>query len=341
MLSVTTPPIPAMNLTTQYLGLTLKNPFVVGASPFCDNLTLCRDLEEAGVSALVMHSFFEEQIDAEARALVHHLESPADSNPESTSFFPQYEEYHLGPSQYLRQITRLKKLLSIPVIASLNGRHLGNWVGYAQQMEDAGAAAIELNLYQLPTDPTVPGDEVEANMLEIVRTVTASVKIPVAVKLSPYHAAMANFASRLVENGAAGLVLFNRFYQPDFNIRDLEVVPQLKLSDSSELLLRLRWLSILSPDTPASLACSGGVHTAEDAIKALLAGAHTIQLVSGLLRQGPAMITVLLEGLKAWMNELEYRNLQQVRGAMNLKRCPDRSAHERANYIRILQSWKV
>jgi dihydroorotate dehydrogenase (fumarate) len=208
-------------------------------------------------------------------------------------------------------------------------------------MEDAGAAAIELNLYQLPTNPEVPGDEIEAGMLEIVRTVTASVKIPVAVKLSPYHGAMANFCARLVENGAAGLVLFNRFYQPDFNINELEVVPQLKLSDSSELLLRLRWLSILSPDSPASLACSGGVHTAEDAIKALLAGAHAIQLVSVLLRHGPDVVPVLLDGLRAWMNEMEYRNLQQVRGAMNLCRCPDPAAHERANYIRILQSWRV
>lgn len=333
--------MPDVNLTTTYLGLTLKNPLVVGASPFCDNLTLCRELEEAGVSALVMHSFFEEQIDAEARALVHNTEAFNDSVAEATSYFPRYEDYHLGPQQYLRRLTRLKKLLSIPVIASLNGRHLGSWIGMAQQMEDAGAAAIELNLYQVPTDPTRPADEVEGTMLQMVRAVTAAVKIPVAVKLSPYHTSLPNLVAQIVENGAKGVTLFNRFYQPDFDVNELDVVPHLRLSDPSELLVRLRWLAILSPNVDTSLACSGGVHTAEDVIKALLAGADVVQLVSALLRHGPPIVPVLLDGLVAWMREKEYGNLSQLRGALNLRRCPDPAAHERANYIRILQSWRV
>lgn len=330
-----------MNLHTTYLGLSLKNPFVVGASPFCDNLTVCRALQDAGASALVMHSFFEEQIDAEARALVHHLESPADSYAEATSYFPNYEDYQLGPDQYLRRLRSLRKLLEIPIIASLNGRHLGNWVGYAQQMEDAGASAIELNLYQVPTDPTRAADDIESDMLRIIRTVAASVKIPVAVKLSPFHTALAHFAARVADSGAAGLVLFNRFYQPDFDIEELEVVPHLRLSDSNELLLRLRWLSILSPGQAGSLACSGGVHTAPDAIKALLAGADTVQLVSVLLKHGPGAITLLIHGLETWMKEMGYESLEKMRGAMNLRRCPDPAAHERANYLKILQSWRV
>ena len=330
-----------MKLTTTYLGLKLKNPLVVGASPFCDNLTACRELEAAGVSAIVMHSLFEEQLDAESRAFVANTEGVGESYAEATSYFPRYEDYHLGPIQYIRRLARLRSLVSIPIIASLNGRNLGTWVSYAQQMEDAGASAIELNMYQLATSPVVAGDQVEADMLRIVRAVVSSVKIPVAVKLSPYHTALAQFARTLDHAGVAGLILFNRFYQPDFDIDDLEVVPLLKLSDSSELLLRLRWLSILSPQFEGSLACSGGVHRSEDVIKAILAGAHSVQLVSVLLKQGPGYVATLLEGLHAWMVEHDYDSIDAFRGAMNLSRCPDAAAHERANYIRILQSWKV
>ena len=329
------------NLTTRYLGLELRNPFIVGASPFSDNLTSCAALEEAGASAIVLRSLFAEQFELEQRALVHHTETPGESFSEAASYFPRYEEYQLGPEQYLRRIKSLKKLLRIPVIASLNGRELGSWVGCAQQFEDSGADAIELNLYQLATSPELDADQVEVEMLHIVRTVVSSVKIPVAVKLSPFHTTMTNFALALEQSGAAGLVLFNRFYQPDFNIEDLEVVPHLKLSDSSELLLRLRWLSIISPHAKSSLACSGGVHTAEDSIKAILAGAHGVQVVSALLKHGPAFLTVLLNGLRSWMSERGYVSVEEFRGAMNLKRCPDPAAHERANYIRILQSWRV
>jgi dihydroorotate dehydrogenase (fumarate) len=330
-----------MNLTTEYLGLKLRNPVIVGASPFADNANTTAQLQDAGAAAIVMRSLFEEQIDAEQRALTYHLETPAESYAEATSYFPAYDEYQMAPELYLKQIESLKRQLSIPVIASLNGCRPGGWTDYAVKFEAAGADAIELNLYQLVTDPDVPGDEVEADMLETVRSVTSSVRIPVAVKISAFHTAPANFSLLLQEAGARGIVIFNRFYQPDFDIEELEVLPQLKLSDSSELLMRLRWLAIISPHVRASLSASGGVHTSEDLIKAILAGAHSVQLVSLLLRQGPRMITLLLEGLQQWMKDHGYEGIEEFRGAMNLRRCPDPAAHERANYQRILQSWKV
>ena len=330
-----------MNLTTPYLGLTLRNPLVVGASPFCDNTQIARQLEDSGAAAVVMRSLFEEQIDAEQRALNHLIETPAESNAEGTSYFPSFAEYQLAPDHYLRQLAHLKKALSIPVIASLNGCRPGGWTDYARRFESTGADAIELNLYQLITDPTLAGDDVEADMLNTVREVAGSVKIPVSVKLSPFHTSPAQFAVALEAAGAAGVVLFNRFYQPDFNLEDLEVNPQLRLSDPSELLLRLRWLAIISPHLRGSLAATGGVHASTDVVKALLAGAHTVQLVSVLLRNGPRILTAILAGLRTWLGEHGYDDLEQLRGAMNLSRCPDASAFERANYIRILQSWRV
>jgi dihydroorotate dehydrogenase (fumarate) len=330
-----------MNLQTTYLGLTLRNPIVVGASPFCDDIDAAMRMEEAGAAALVMHSLFEEQIDLEEAALTYHLETPADSHYEATSYFPRYDEYSLTPIGYLRTLERLKSSLTIPVIASLNGRRPGGWVDYARSLESAGADALELNTYQLATDPAFSGEDIESDIVEILRTVVASVRIPVSVKLSPFHASLAHFAKLLDDNGAAGLVLFNRFYQPDFDIDELEVIPRLKLSYSSELLLRLRWLSILSPRLNGSLACSGGVHTPDDLIKSLLGGAHAVQLVSVLLENGPRAIPVMLDGLRDWMTEHGHADLSTMRGALNLKRCPDPAAHERANYIKILQSWKI
>jgi dihydroorotate dehydrogenase (fumarate) len=330
-----------MNLTTTYLGLKLENPLVVGASPFCDNTAAARQLQDAGAAAIVMRSLFEEQIDAEQRALLHHVETTAESTAEATSYFPEYSEYQLTPDHYLRQIEHLKASLTIPVIASLNGCRPGGWTDYAQRFAAAGADAIELNLYQLVTDPTIAGDQIEADMLETVASVVRSVKIPVSVKLSPFHTSPANFVSDLEALGAKGIVVFNRFYQPDFNLDELEVEPHLRLSDSSELLLRLRWLAILSPTMRGSLSVSGGVHTTEDIVKALLAGAHSVQMVSVLLKNGPRILTSLVGGLKSWMAERGYENLEQLRGALNHGRCPDPSAFERANYIKILQSWRV
>lgn len=330
-----------MNLETNYLGLTLRNPIVVGASPFCDDLDQARRLEEAGAAALVMHSLFEEQIEQEQEALLHLLETPAESTYEATSYFPHFDDYQLSPTAYLRTLERLKSTLTIPIITSLNGRRPGGWIDHARRLEAAGADALELNTYQLATDPAFSGNDIESDILEIVRNVTATVKIPVSVKLSPYHASLSHFAAELEEQGADGLVLFNRFYQPDFDIEELDVIPRLRLSHSSELLLRLRWLSILSPQVKGSLACGGGVHTAEDVIKSILGGAHVVQVVSVLLENGPRAIPAMLEGLRSWMTDNEHLDLSKVRGALNLKRCPDPAAHERANYIKILQTWKI
>jgi dihydroorotate dehydrogenase (fumarate) len=330
-----------MNLTTRYLGLELKNPLVVGASPFGDNVYVAQELQDAGASAIIMRSLFEEQVDAEQQSLVHHLETTANSNPEGTSYFPHFDEYQLAPDQYLHQLAQLKSTLTIPVIASLNGCRPGGWINYARRLESAGADAIELNLYQLVTDPALAADDVEADMLQTVRNAVEAVRIPLAVKLSSFHTAPVHFAKALESTGVAGLVVFNRFYQPDFNIEELEVQPQLRLSDSSELLLRLRWLAILSPHLRCSLAASGGVHQAEDVVKALLAGADVVQVVSALLKHGPKLLTILLAGLRHWMDEHGYTSLTEVRGAMNLRRCPNPAAFERANYQRILQSWRI
>jgi dihydroorotate dehydrogenase (fumarate) len=330
-----------MNFSTNYLGLKLRNPLIVGASPFCDNLGAAVQLQDAGAAAIVMRSLFEEQIDMEQRALTHHIESSADSYSEAASFFPNYEEYLLTPDHYLQQIEKLKAALTIPVIASLNGVKPGGWTDYAQRFESAGADAIELNLYHLVTDPHLGAEDVEADLLATVKAVTSTVKIPVAVKISAFHTAPAGFALALEQAGAKGVVLFNRFYQPDLDIDELEVQPQLKLSDSSELLMRLRWLAIMSPHLKASLASTGGAHTSGDVIKAILAGAHAVQMVSVLLKHGPRFLSTILQGLRIWMDEHGYESVDQFRGAMNMKRCPDASAFERANYQRILQSWKI
>ncbi len=330
-----------MNLSTQYLGLKLESPLVIGASPFCDGVEAACQLQDAGAAAVVMRSLFEEQIATEIRALAHHVESPAESNAEATSYFPNFSEYQLAPDQYLRQIEALRRALSIPVIASLNGAQLGGWIDYARRFESAGADAIELNLYQLVSNANISAGEVESDMLEIVHLVSGSVRIPVSVKLSAFHTSPANFVKALENAGAAGVVLFNRFYQPDLDLDELEVLPQLRLSDSSELLLRLRWLAIISPQVRFSLGASGGVHGAQDALKALAAGAHAVQVVSVLLQNGPRFLSVILDGMRSWMTEHGYSGIDEIRGAMNLRHCPDPSAFERANYIRILQAWRV
>lgn len=329
-----------MKLATTYLGLQLRSPFVIGASPFSENTTVARQLQDSGAGAIVMRSLFEEQIDAEAFALMHNTETAAESNAEATSYFPKFAEYQLSPDKYLRQIEELKGALTMPVIASLNGVRPGGWTDYARRFEAAGADAIEINLYELVTQP-IAGDEVEAEMVETVRQVVGAVRIPVAVKLSPFYTSIVHFVSLLEQAGASGVVLFNRFYQPDFNIEELAATPQLALSDRSELLLRLRWLAILSPRVRCSLSATGGVHTTSDVVKAVLAGADTVQLVSVLLRHGPRFLTTLLNGLREWLDEHDYDSIGQLRGVMSHRRCPDPAAFERANYIRILQSWRV
>jgi dihydroorotate dehydrogenase (fumarate) len=329
-----------MNLETTYLGLRLKNPLIVGASPFCDDVYVAHKLQESGASAIVMRSLFEEQISRGETEIVN--SEPAEERlSDPGTYFPSSAEYQQSPEQYLYQIEKLRAILTIPVIASLNGCRPGPWTDFATRCESAGASAIELNLYQLPADPTLAADDIESEMLETVFKMADAVKIPLAVKLSPFHTSPAHFVTKLEQAGAKGVVLFNRFYQPDFDVEELAVLPQLKLSDPSELLLRLRWLAILSPVVRGSIAVSGGVHSAEGIVKTLLAGANGVQLVSALLRHGPHLLSVLLEGLRRWMTAHGYKDIEEFRGTLNLRRCANPAAYERANYQRILQTWRV
>ena len=328
-----------MDLSTTYLGFRLPHPFLPGASPLVDDLDTVRRLEDAGAAALVMHSLFEEQIAREQVAVARYLDAPSDSFAEALTYLPNPESFALGPEEYLEQIHKLKAAVSIPVIASLNGSTDGGWLGYSRLMEHAGADALELNVYALATDFDVSSEMIERRTLHMLESIKDSIAIPVAVKLSPFYTSLPHFARRLAERGADGLVLFNRFYQPDIDVETLEVAPTLRLSDSAELLLRLRWLAILSGRLDTSLAVTGGVHTSLDAVKAIMAGADAIQLVSTLLRHGPEQLAALRRDLALWLEEHEYDSLEQMKGSMNLQRCPNPAAHERANYMTILQSW--
>ncbi len=329
-----------MDLTTTYLGLSLKNPIVCGACPLGANVDSIRELEDAGVAAVVLPSLFEEEIQ---RALAVHLamEATGDGFAETTGFFPEAAGYRVGPDDYLELVHKAKAAVTIPVVASLNGASPGGWTGYATKIAEAGADAIELNVFYLASDAAERGAAGGPRTLDIVKAVRAAVKIPVAVKLSPYYSSVANLARQLEAAGADGVVLFNRFYQADIDIEGLEVVPNLRLSSEYELLLRLRWLAILSGQVGLSLSATGGAHTARDVIKAVMAGAHTVQLVSALLIHGPAHVTKTLEAIEFWMREHEYESTRQMLGSMNLTRTPNPAAFARANYAKILDSWEA
>jgi dihydroorotate dehydrogenase (fumarate) len=329
-----------MDLSTTYLGFKLPHPLICGATPQVDDLDTVKRLVDAGCAAIVMHSLFEEQITREQVGTMLDMELHAESFAEALSYFPRPEEFRLGPEQYLEQIRKIKAAVKVPVIASLNGTSPAGWLGYAKQMEQAGADALELNVYYLATHSWETSEGVEKRTLDALRIVKGAVKIPVSVKLSPFFSSMAHIAKQLEEGGADGLVLFNRFYQPDINVEDLEVVSSLELSTSAELLLRLRWLAILYGHRKTSLACSGGVHTPIDAVKAIMAGADAVQLVSALLKHGPEYLTKVLYGMERWMEEHEYESLQQMRGSMSLQNCPNPQAFERANYMRLLAGWR-
>lgn len=329
----------APDLSTTYLGLSLAHPFVPGASPLVDSLDTVRRLEDAGAPAIVMHSLFEEQIEMDARGVDQLMLAHEESFAEATTYFPRADEFALSPDRYLEQIARIKAAVDVPVIASLNGVSLGGWVTLAESMQQAGADALELNTYFLASDPTVDAASVELAVTDLLVATCATVTIPVAVKLSPFFSSLPNLARQLESAGADGLVLFNRFYQPDIDIENLEVTPSLRLSDPSELRLRLRWAAILEGQTSLDLALSGGVHDAADAIKALMAGATTVQLVSALLRHGPEHLRTVVEGVREWMSEHEYVNVRELRGCMSYRRCPDPAGYERANYLRVLQTW--
>jgi len=329
-----------MNLKTTYLGLQLKNPLVASSSPISHTLEGMKKLEDAGAAAIVMYSLFEEQLLLEAGELNRHLTQGSESFAEAITYFPEAEHYNLGPEEYLELIGRAKNALDIPVIASLNGSSLGGWTRFAKNMEEAGADAIELNVYYVATDPTISGSAVEDRYLEVLRAVKRTVHIPVAMKLSPYFSSMAGMARRLDAEGADGLVLFNRFYQPDIDLESLEVVPNVVLSTSDELRLRLRWIAILYGHVRASLAGSGGIHTVNDVLKMLMAGANVTMMASALLKHGAGRITDILTGLEQWMVEREYVSVNQMQGSMSQKSVADPAAFERANYMKSLQSYR-
>lgn len=326
------------DLSTTYLGIPLAHPLVVGASPLVDDLDTVRRLEDSRAAAIVMHSLFEEQLAAEQLATAAAFESD-DSFAEARSFLPAREDFALGPEEYLDQLRKIKEAVRIPVIASLNGVTPGGWLSHARELEQAGADAIELNVYRIATDLYETGSEIETRIVHMAAAVKTEVGIPVAVKLSPFHTALASFAFRLESAGVDGLVLFNRFYQPDLDIENLEVERGLHLSTPEELPLRLRWLAILSGKLKLSLAASGGVHSARDAVKAIMAGAHTVQMVSALLKHGPDYLRLAYDELAGWMGEHGYASVREMRGNMNLAKCPDPAAYERANYVRMLQGW--
>lgn len=328
------------DLSTTYLGLKLKNPLAVSASPFSKSLERARSMEEAGAAAIVMHSLFEEQIIHESLELDHYLTRGADSFAEALSYFPESDKYLVGPETYLRQVTALKKALQIPVIGSLNGVSKGGWTKYAKQIQDAGADALELNLYYIPTDLDLTAQELENAQIELVAEVKSAISIPLAVKLSPFITALPNFARRVVEAGANALVLFNRFYQPDFDLEELKVVPSLDLSVSAEMRLPLRWVSILYGKVNADFALTGGAHTATDVVKAMMAGAKVAMMTSALLQGGAKVLSSTLADLDAWMKEKEYESVKQMQGSMSQKAVKEPAAFERANYMTALNAFR-
>jgi dihydroorotate dehydrogenase (fumarate) len=330
-----------IDLTTEYLGLKLKSPILVSSSPLTDSPEKVQRLEEAGAAAVILPSIFEEQLTLESNALDRDLSRGTESFAESLSYFPAYESYRQGQDAYLSHIRRAKAVAGIPVLASLNGATAGGWVKFAKEIEQAGADALELNTYSLPTDPRVTSDQLEEGIIELVRQVRASTKIPIAVKLSPQYTSIPHLAARLDKIGANALVLFNRFYQPDFDIENLNVTPTLTLSRPEELLLRLHWTAILYGDLNAEIAVTGGVHSAQDVLKAIMAGGQVAMLASALLANGIPYLATIQSDLLHWMEEHEYQSIRQMRGSLSRRSVPDASPFERGNYIKTLSSYTL
>jgi dihydroorotate dehydrogenase (fumarate) len=329
-----------VDLKTTYLGLELKNPLVAAASPISEKVDRVRRLEDNGISAVVMYSLFEEQIIHERLELDHFLSQSTNTFAEAATFLPDMGRYNIGADAYIERLHRLKKAVSIPVIGSLNGVSSGGWTEYAQRIEAAGADALELNLYFLPTDPALTSAEIEENSITLVREVRGRIKIPIAVKLSPFYTALPNFARRIVAAGANALVLFNRFYQPDFDLEEFKVIHNLELSNSYEMRLPLRWVALLYGHIQADFALTTGVHTPTDVVKSIMAGANVTMIASELLKHGATRIPELLAGVQSWMEENEYESIQQMRGAMSKNAVAEPAALERANYMKVLSSWK-
>jgi dihydroorotate dehydrogenase (fumarate) len=328
-----------VDLTTTYLGLKLKNPLVASPSPLTEKVENVKRMEEAGIAAIVMYSLFEEQIIHESLELDHFLNRGTETYAESLTYFPNIGRYSLAPDKYLERLEKNKRAVNIPVMGSLNGVSNGGWIEYARKIQEAGADALELNIYYLPTDLKLTSDQMEENYLNLVNNVHSKVSIPLAVKLPPFFTALPNFANRLVEAGADGLVLFNRFYQPDFDLENLEVTPNLVLSNSDELRLPLRWIAILYGKVKTDLALTTGVHTGEDAIKAMMAGANVAMTTSALLKRGTSAIPQILSGMEAWMTEHEYQSVTQMRGSMSQGSVAEPASFERANYMKVLNSY--
>ncbi len=328
----------SVDLRTRYLGLDLAHPIVASASPLTGSIDSLKRLQDAGIAAVVLPSLFEEQIEHDEMSAHNLMMYGAELSPEAQGFFPEMQ-YSTGPDKYLQLIADAKKALRVPVIASLNGYTPGGWTGIARKFQEAGADALELNVYFLAASIDDTSAEVEARYVELVESVTRQVSIPVAVKVAPYFSAMANMAARLAKAGARGLVLFNRFLQPDIALEELEVAPRLVLSTSDELRLALRWIAILRGRVEVSLAATGGAHTPEDVLKLLLAGADCVMLASSLLTKGPKHVGTLVRGIEAWMREREYASVAQLKGSLSQESCPDPDAFERANYMKALKSY--
>ncbi len=329
----------SVDLSTKYLGLSLKNPLVVAACSLSDQLDNLRKLEAAGAAAIVLHSLFEEQISHEEEQISKVYQHGADSYAEALSYFPEMEDYHLGPESYLEHIAQAKKAVKIPVIASLNGISRGGWIRYARLIQDAGADALELNIYFVAADVQMTSQEVEGQYCDLVAAVKQSVAIPLAVKIGPYFSSVGHVARQLVESGADGLVLFNRFLQPDIDLENLEIRPKLELSTKFEQLLPLRWVAILRGRIQASLALSTGIHGPKGMLKALLAGADVGMVASVLYQKGFDHLGTILQGVRQWMEEKEYESVEQLKGSMSQANCPDPAAFERGNYMKALTSF--
>ncbi len=328
-----------MNLTTRYLGLELANPLVHSASPLTQWVENVRRLEDAGTAAVVMYSLFEEEITHESRLLDHYTTYGTESHAEAQNYAPDFDAYHIGPDEYLKRVARTREAVDIPVIASLNGVSKSGWIDYARQIEEAGAHALELNVYYLPTDPSVTGAQVEQNTVDIVEEVVRRVSIPVAVKLGPFYSSIPNMAKRIVRAGARALVLFNRFYQPTIDLESLEVKPDLVLSTREEIRLPLRWIAILHGRVEADLALTTGVHDWDDVIRGVMAGASVTMMTSEILARGIGRVEEILRGVERWMEENEYESIARMTGSLSHRNAPDPAVFERANYLKTLHSW--
>ena len=330
-----------MNLTTRYVGLKLRTPLVPSASPLSQSLDNIKRMEDAGASAIVFHSLFEEQLRRERHELHHYLSQGTESQAEALTYFPEPAEFKVGPEAYVKHIAKAKAAVNIPLIGSLNGTTFGGWMTYARQIQEAGADALEVNIYSVPSDPDRSAEDIEQSYLTIVASLKAQLKIPVAVKISPFFTNLAQFARRLDQHGADALVLFNRFYQPDIDLETLEISPNVLLSTPMAMRLPMRWIALLHGRVGANLAATSGIHRATDALKMLMAGADVTMLCSVLLRRGIDHIKVIEQEMREWMEDHEYQSVEQLKGSISQKNCPDPSAFERAQYMRALSTYPV